>query len=150
MVGEKAQRAGTASKDGARTVIGVPAATGEPIAIVGMSCRLPQAGDPAAFWRLLRDGVDAVTEAAEQRWSREIVPDYRRGGFLDEVDRFDAGFFGISPNEAAAMDPQQRLVLELAWEALEQARIVPAGLRGTSAGVFIGAIAGDYAAMQDR
>ncbi|MBB5873478.1 acyl transferase domain-containing protein/short-subunit dehydrogenase [Allocatelliglobosispora scoriae] len=151
MVGEKAQRAGTASKDGARTVIGArPAATGEPIAIVGMACRLPQAGDPAAFWRLLRGGVDAVTEAAEERWSREIVPDYRRGGFLDEVDRFDAGFFGISPNEAAAMDPQQRLVLELAWEALEQARIVPAGLRGTSAGVFIGAIAGDYAAMQDR
>ena len=67
-----------------------------------------------------------------------MVGNHRRGGFLDQVDCFDAGFFGISPKEAAAMDPQQRLVLELAWEALEQARIVPAGLRDTDAGVFIG------------
>ncbi|MBC6447375.1 type I polyketide synthase [Actinokineospora xionganensis] len=122
-------------------------ATAEPIAVIGMSCRLPGAGDPDAFWRLLREGVDAVTEASESRWPSQAVPDYRRGGFIEDVDRFDAAFFGISPNEAAAMDPQQRLTLELAWEALENARIVPADLRGTAAGVFVGAISNDYAAL---
>ena len=122
----------------------------EPIAIVGMSCRLPQAPDLEAYWRLLRDGVDAITEAPEDRWPSDVVPDYRHGGFVADVDRFDADFFGISPNEAAAMDPQQRLVLELAWEALENARLVPATLRETDCGVFLGAIAQDYATLQDR
>jgi len=122
----------------------------EPIAVIGMSCRLPQAGDPDAFWQLLGAGADAITEATEDRWPRDSVPDYRRGGFLTDVDQFDAGFFGISPNEAKMMDPQQRLSLELAWEALEDARIIATALRGTPAGVFVGAIAHDYAAMQDR
>ncbi|MFL6161136.1 MAG: type I polyketide synthase [Jatrophihabitantaceae bacterium] len=119
----------------------------EPIALVGISCRLPRAADPAAFWRLLHDGVDALTDAAE-RWP--TAPEHRRAGFLTEVAGFDAGFFGISPHEAVAMDPQQRLVLELAWEALEHAGIVPAALRETPAGVFVGAIAQDYAKLADR
>ncbi len=122
----------------------------QPIAIVGMSCRLPQAGDPDAFWGVLRDGVDAVTDAPADRWPAGSAPEFRRGGFVSDVDSFDAGFFGISPNEAAVMDPQQRLALELSWEALENARVVPAALRGTAAGVFVGSISHDYAALQDR
>ncbi|MEU4226848.1 SDR family NAD(P)-dependent oxidoreductase [Nonomuraea sp. NPDC026600] len=118
--------------------------------MVGVSCRLPQAADPGRFWQLLRDGVDAVTAVPEGRWPDGPAAGYRRGGFLSDVDRFDAAFFGISPNEAAAMDPQQRLVLELAWEALENARVVPSRLSGTGAGVFLGAISNDYAALQDR
>ena len=93
--------------------------TPEPVAIIGMSCRLPQAPDPRGFWRLLESGTDAITDPPDER------PDAGRGGFLDQVDRFDAAFFGISPREAAAMDPQQRLMLELSWEALEDARTVP-------------------------
>ncbi|MFD2349967.1 beta-ketoacyl synthase N-terminal-like domain-containing protein [Nonomuraea ferruginea] len=99
--------------------------TGGPdaIAVVGMACRLPGAADPGAFWKLLREGVDAVTEAPEDRWPE--ATEYRRGGFLQDVHGFDAAFFGISPNEAAAMDPHQRLVLELAWESLESSRTAP-------------------------
>ena len=122
----------------------------EPIAIVGMSCRLPQAADPAQFWRLLRDGVDAVTAVPQGRWPHSTPLAYPFGGFVPDVDHFDAAFFGISPNEAAAMDPQQRLALELSWEALENARTVPAGLRGTAAGVFMGTTSNDYAVLQDR
>ncbi|MGQ0841524.1 type I polyketide synthase [Actinokineospora sp.] len=119
----------------------------EPIAVVGLACRLPKAADPQRFWGLLRDGVDAVTEIPAGRLGADSTPEYRFGGFLDQVDTFDADFFGISPKEAAAMDPQQRLVLELAWEALEQARIVPADLRDSRTGVFVGAIADDYATL---
>ncbi|MBP2707937.1 SDR family NAD(P)-dependent oxidoreductase [Microbispora sp. RL4-1S] len=118
------------------------------VAVVGMACRLPQADDPAAFWRLLRGGADAVTDVPEDRWAG--ATGHRRGGFLADVNGFDAAFFGISPNEAAAMDPHQRLVLELAWEALESARVAPAHLRGSAAGVFLGAISNDHAALQDR
>ncbi|MGX6606762.1 SDR family NAD(P)-dependent oxidoreductase [Micromonosporaceae bacterium Da 78-11] len=122
----------------------------EPVAVIGMSCRLPQAADTDAFWRLLSDGTDAVTEAPRERWPAAVVGDYHRGGFLADVAAFDAAFFGISPNEAAAMDPQQRLVLELAWEALEHSRIMPGRLRGSATGVFVGAIAADYAVLADR
>ncbi|MEV8441639.1 SDR family NAD(P)-dependent oxidoreductase [Actinosynnema sp. NPDC051121] len=125
------------------------------IAVVGLACRLPQAPDPAAFWALLRDGVDATTEVPDDRWDRGGAADPRahgitRGGFLDRVDGFDPAFFGISPREAVTMDPQQRLVLELAWEALEDARILPSSLRDTATGVFIGAIWDDYAALLAR
>ncbi len=114
----------------------------QPIAVVGMACRLPGAAGPAEFLALLRNGEDAVGAAPGDR---RYAP--RRGGFLDSVDEFDAGFFGISPREAAAMDPQQRLVLELSWEALEDAGIPPARLGGSGAGVFVGAIADDYATL---
>ncbi|MFJ3890891.1 type I polyketide synthase [Streptomyces rubrogriseus] len=121
----------------------------ERIAVVGLSCRLPGAADPAAFWELLHSGSDAVTEVPPGRWDvpADAVPGSsgaRRGAFLDGVDRFDAGFFGISPREAAAMDPQQRLVLELTWEALEDAAIVPASLRGSRTAVFVGTLRDDY------
>ncbi|WP_183091492.1 type I polyketide synthase [Streptomyces radicis] len=129
------------------------------IAITGLSCRLPQAPDPGAFWELLRAGRSAITEVPPERWDADaVMPDaderhragLRYGGFLDRVDRFDAAFFGISPREAVAIDPQQRLFAELAWEALEDAGIVPETLRGSATGVVVGAIAGDYAALAQR
>jgi acyl transferase domain-containing protein len=119
-------------------------AVGMPVAIVGMSCRLPGSDGPGGFWRLLESGTDAVSDPPEGRWTDAPADGYRRGGFLADVDRFDAAFFGVSPNEAAAMDPQQRLMLELAWEALEHARTAPTALRDTPAGVFVGAIADEY------
>ncbi|MFF2808890.1 type I polyketide synthase, partial [Streptomyces sp. NPDC058000] len=132
---------------------GVAGAPDDAIAVIGMSCRLPGAADPAAFWDLLRSGRDAVTDTPPDRWDTSGLParsGVRRGGFLEHVDRFDAAFFGIAPREAAAMDPQQRLMLELGWEALEDAGTVPARLRATATGVFVGAIADDYAALVHR
>ncbi|MEV4616839.1 type I polyketide synthase [Kitasatospora sp. NPDC049258] len=120
----------------------------EAVAVVGASCRLPGAADPEAFWRLLDSGASAVGAAPPGRFAEGERP--RPGGYLDQVDRFDPEFFGISPAEAAAADPQQRLVLELAWEALEDAGVVPAALAGSRAGVFVGAIGGDYAALAAR
>lgn len=120
----------------------------EQIAVVGLSCRLPGADGPAAFWELLRSGRGAVDEVPPGRWGvpEDAAPGdgRQRGAFLDGVDRFDARFFGISPREAAAMDPQQRLVLELAWEALEDAGIVPEALRGSRTSVFVGTLRDDY------
>jgi acyl transferase domain-containing protein len=121
----------------------------EPIAVVGLSCRLPTAATPRQFWDLLRDGVDTITEAPADRWNHPGLS-HRFGGFLDRIDEFDCDFFGISPREAASMDPQQRLMLELSWEALEDAHIKPADLAGSAAGVFVGVIWDDYAALLHR
>ncbi|WP_044241708.1 type I polyketide synthase [Chondromyces apiculatus] len=131
----------------------------EPIAIVGMGCRFPGGADgPERFWRLLRDGVDAVAEVPPERWDAERYYDpdpdaagkmyTRYGAFLRAIDRFDAAFFKISPREAARMDPQQRLVLEVTWEALEDAALTPGHLAGTEAGVFIGLCATDFVMLQ--
>ncbi|MFC4561003.1 type I polyketide synthase [Nocardiopsis mangrovi] len=121
------------------------------IAVIGMACRFPGAAGPGAFWRLLADGASAVGEVPDDRGDlRRAAGGPRRGGFLDRVDAFDAGFFGIAPREAAAMDPQQRLMLELGWEALEDSGTVPAALSGTATGVFVGAMADDYAALIHR
>ncbi|HXA53835.1 MAG TPA: type I polyketide synthase, partial [Solirubrobacteraceae bacterium] len=122
------------------------------IAIIGLACRLPGASDPNAFWRLLREGASAIADVPDGRWqdtpgAEPLPPGARRGGFLESVDRFDADFFGISPLEAAATDPQQRLMLELCWEAFEDSAVVPAALRDTPTGVFVGAIADDYAEL---
>uniref|UniRef100_UPI00131E1984 type I polyketide synthase n=1 Tax=Streptomyces globisporus TaxID=1908 RepID=UPI00131E1984 len=119
------------------------------VAVVGLSCRFPGGANPAEFWNLLRNGRDAIAEPPADRAHLGVLDDgsSRPGGFLPGVDTFDAEFFGISPREAAAMDPQQRLVLELAWEALEDARIVPAALASTATGVFVGAIADDYTTL---
>ncbi|MFI7176748.1 SDR family NAD(P)-dependent oxidoreductase [Streptomyces spororaveus] len=119
-----------------------------PIAVIGLSCRLPGADGPAAFWELLASGRDAIGEVPQGRWEPGAGGTVeRRGGFITDAESFDAAFFGISPQEALAMDPQQRLVLELAWEALEDARILPGSLDGSSTGIFVGAIWDDYAKL---
>ncbi|MFH8371042.1 type I polyketide synthase [Streptomyces sp. NPDC018031] len=124
---------------------------GHAVAVVGVACRVPGAQDPRAFWRLLRDGTDAITDApAERRHDVPELEQYSRGGFVDRVAEFDAGFFGISPREAAAMDPRQRLALELSWEALEDACAAPEGLRGSSTAIFLGATGDDYASLVHR
>ncbi|MER5556189.1 SDR family NAD(P)-dependent oxidoreductase [Streptomyces sp. NPDC002793] len=130
------------------------------IAVVGLSCRLPGAADPDAFWRLLSAGATAVTEVRDGRWDASALYDSdttrlgrtnsRWGGFLEDVGHFDAEFFGVSPREAAAMDPQQRLMLELSWEALENAGVLPGSLRGAHVGVFAGAIGADYATLSQQ
>ncbi|HEX8052017.1 MAG TPA: type I polyketide synthase, partial [Thermoleophilaceae bacterium] len=127
------------------------------IAVVGLACRLPAAPDPDAFWQLLREGRDAIGDAPADRWDTDALagaeksmPGLLRGGFLDRVDEFDAEFFGISPREAAVMDPQQRLILELSWEALEDAGIVPDDIDGSRTGTFVGAISGDYGELLRR
>ncbi|MFB7915559.1 type I polyketide synthase [Streptomyces sp. NPDC056061] len=122
------------------------------IAVVGVACRLPSAEDPERFWRLLTDGASAVAQVPPGRWGNGAAASGNtgRGAFLDEVDRFDAEFFGISPREARSMDPQQRLALELGWEVLEDAGVLPAAVRGSDTGVFLGVTADDYAALARR
>lgn len=137
-----------------------PTAPPEQIAVIGLACRLPGAPDPTAFWKLLREGREAVTTTPPERWDADAHFDAdatvrgkintRRGGYLDQVDRFDAAFFGISPREAGAMDPQQRLMLELGWESLEDAGILPHTLGEHTTGVFVGAIWDDYASLLHR
>jgi acyl transferase domain-containing protein/trans-aconitate methyltransferase len=131
------------------------AAAHEPLAIVGMALRLPGGVvDAQSFARLLWDAVDAIGEIPPERWKLDEWFDAdpqapgkmttRMGGFLEEVDRFDAEFFGISPREAASMDPQQRLALELAWQALEDAALAPHRLAGSRTGVYLGIANADY------
>ncbi|MDQ7804456.1 beta-ketoacyl synthase N-terminal-like domain-containing protein [Amycolatopsis sp. A133] len=114
----------------------------DPVAVVGLGCRLPGADGPAEFWDLLCEGRDAVRTAPPGRWSPEAAPVL--GGFLDDVAGFDAEHFGITPREAATMDPQQRMLLEVTWAALEDAGIAPASLRGSRTGVFTGIATHDY------
>ena len=131
----------------------------EPIAIIGMSCRFPGgANSPEAFWQLLAEGRDAVTEVPRERYNIDefYAPDVdapgktvsRWGGFLDAIDQFDPAFFGISPREATYLDPQQRLLLEVSWEAMERAGLLPEKLFGSQTGVFIGLFNRDYFDMQ--
>jgi len=124
------------------------------VAVVSMACRFPGADDPQALWRLLTAGADLVSDAPDGRWDTEALHDpdpdalgraySLRGGFLDGIDRFDAEFFGIPPEEAAAMDPQQRLLLQTGWETIERAGIVPESLNGSATGVYIGLYQNGY------
>ncbi|WP_307783707.1 type I polyketide synthase [Streptomyces spinoverrucosus] len=131
------------------------ATANEPIAVIGMGCRF--AGDidsPERFWNFLMAGRDAISEIPSERWepyassSAENAALLRRttrfGGFLTDIQGFDAEFFGITPREAELMDPQQRIVLEVAWEALEHAGVPPRSLAGGDTGVFIGVGSDDY------
>jgi polyketide synthase 12 len=130
----------------------------EPIAMVGIGCRLPgSVNNPEQLWELLKHKGTGVKQVPGDRWDVKEYLDVDRaapgkmttrwGGFLDQVDQFDATFFGISPREAQQMDPQQRLALELSWEALEDAGIDPTSLRGGNVGVFVGAMWCDYARL---
>lgn len=129
------------------------------VAIVGIGCRFPGGADgPDAFWTLLKDGFNAVKEIPANRAGFNELFDadpkkpgrtYSRwGGFLEHIDLFDAQFFGISPREAVRIDPQHRLLLELVWEACEDAGIPPSKLAGTRTGVFVGISTHDYGDMQ--
>ena len=135
-------------------------ASREPVAIIGLACRYPGGVDsPDSMWRMLRDGVDAVSDVPRDRWNHDDYYDpdpkapgktfVRQGGFLDQVDQFEPQFFGISPREAASLDPQQRLLLEVAWESLEHAGQAPDRLNGSTTGVFVGITTTDYARLID-
>jgi acyl transferase domain-containing protein/acyl carrier protein len=137
-----------------------PAQT-EPIAIIGMGCRFPgDANDPESFWNLLQNGVDAVSDIPPERWNMEELYDpnpdlpgkmyVRRLGLLKDVDKFDAQFFGISPDEAINMDPQHRLLLEVSWSALENAGQAPLKLKNSQTGVFVGITSTDYLQLQTQ
>ena len=129
----------------------------DPIAIVGIGCRFPGARGVREFWDLLSRGGDAVTVVPASRFDVDALFDARPGvpgklisrwgGFIDGVDLFDAEFFGVSPREARCMDPQHRLALEVAWEALDDGGQIPARLRGSSTGVFLGIHRDEYASL---
>ncbi len=136
--------------------------SGEPIAIVGMSCRFPGGVDsPDSLWEMVANQRDVMSQFPTDRgWDLAGLfdddPDAphkcyaRAGGFVEDVANFDAGFFGVSPTEALATDPQHRMLLELSWEALERAGIDPTTLRGSATGVFAGIIAQGYGMLAEE
>ncbi|MDA3892626.1 MAG: SDR family NAD(P)-dependent oxidoreductase [Salinivirgaceae bacterium] len=132
----------------------------EPIAIIGMGCRYPgEANTPEEFWDLIIGKIDALGPVPEDRWNNDglFAPEWRRagkisvnrGGFIKDVDKFDAGFFGISPLEAQRMDPQQRMMLEVSYETIEDAGLSMNDLNGSRTSVFIGISAHDYGDLQN-
>ena len=139
-------------------IAALEAASQEPIAVVGIGCRVPGADGPAAFWHMLMAGIDAISPIPADRWDHAAYlgadPDEvgrivaHSAGFIQAPDRFDAAHFGIAPREARGMDPQQRVLLEVVWEALEHAGQAPDRLRGEPVGVYIGAASNDYADLQ--
>jgi myxalamid-type polyketide synthase MxaB len=128
----------------------------EPIAVVGIGCRFPGgANNPDQYWDLLTEGRDGIVKMTDvERWDTDAYYDadadapgkmsVQHGGFLKDVDQFDAQFFGISPREAAVLDPQQRLLMEVSWQALENAGIVPSSLHNSSTGVYVGITTSEY------
>ena len=132
--------------------------TADPIAIVGMACRVPGADSPDQFWQLLSDGIDAVSTIPTDRWDADSWFDSdlsvtaksttKCGAFLNQIDSFDADYFSILPREAERMDPQQRLFLEVAIEAIDDAGFPQERMRGTRTGMFVASIHNDYAQLQ--
>jgi acyl transferase domain-containing protein/acyl carrier protein len=122
------------------------------VALVGLACRFPGAANAEEFWALLKEGRQSVARVPAARIALNpalvgLADETGWAGLVDGIDRFDPGFFGISPAEARQMDPQQRLALELCWEALEDAGVHPGALEGQRVGVFWGAWRGDYAGL---
>jgi acyl transferase domain-containing protein len=145
------QRAALALKEMRSRIDTLERSQTEPIAIIGIGCRFPGgATSPETFWHVLQNGVDAIRDVPPTRWKAEsgfdpAVSDIvGRGGFLDQIDRFDADFFGLSPREATSMDPQQRLLLEVSWEALEHAGVPSSQFMGSKTGIFIGISLSEY------
>lgn len=132
----------------------------EKLAIVGIGCRLPGGvHDLESLGRVLDSSCDVFTEIPRDRWDHQAVstgyhgPGSAPGGvgaFLDEVDRFDAEFFGISPASADALDPQQRLLLEVGWEAMADSGYPRAAWRGSRTGVFVGMLVPDYTVLHAK
>ncbi len=121
----------------------------EPIAIIGVACRFPGgANSPAAYWQMLCDATDAITPFPADRATSEL-PYRGEGGFIDDVEQFDAGLFGISAREATRLDPQQRLLLELSWAALDSAGQARDRSAGERTGVFVGISTNDYSLLQE-
>ncbi|MGZ4850164.1 MAG: SDR family NAD(P)-dependent oxidoreductase, partial [Candidatus Bathyarchaeia archaeon] len=116
-------------------------------AIIGMSCKLPSSDNVEQLWKVLSNNKNAISLIPQTRWdTKEFENEIctTQGGFINEMEEFDAMFFNISPKEALLMDPQQRLVLELSWVALEDANLIPSALLGTQTGVYIGVAPGEY------
>lgn len=114
----------------------------ESIAIVGLACRYPGANTVNEFWDNLINGYDAIQAPPPSRhkhWLNDI-----RGGFVSDIDAFDAEFFGISANDAVLMDPQHRILLETTWHALEDAGYDPRRILGTDVSVFVGTAGNEY------
>ena len=131
----------------------------EAVAIVGIGCRFPGADGPEAYWELLRNGIDATCDVPEGRWDLErfYSPEpangkiyTKRGGFLPDIDQFDADFFGLSDSDAAWMDPQHRMLLETSWQAMEDAGVVPGKNHDANVGVFMGIMSTDYAQIREQ
>ncbi len=132
----------------------------EPIAIVGIGCRYPGGStDPESFWNFLCDNGNGISEVPEDRWNKETYyddnPDNTQaattkwGGFIDKIDEFDSSFFDISPREATSMDPQQRILLELTYEAIQDANMTIADVSNSVTGVFTGVTMSDYQTLQE-
>ena len=132
----------------------------EPIAIVGIGCRYPGGStDPESFWKFLCDGGNGIAEVPSDRWNKDTYYDEnpentqaattKWGGFIDDIDKFDASFFDISPREATSMDPQQRILLELTYEAIQDANMSIADVSKATTGVFTGVTMSDYQTLQE-
>ncbi|WP_458247818.1 acyltransferase domain-containing protein [Streptomyces sp. MAI_2237] len=152
LCGPRAAVAAPVPRETAAAPASLPSISGEPVAVVGVGCRLPGGvHGPDDYWRLLCEGADAIRRVPEDRWRdftafppADALP---YGGYLDDIAGFDAEFFRVTPREAAVMDPQQRILLEIVQETLDHAAVPTASLAGTNTGVFVGVSAPEYGGL---